>query len=143
MGVKEDFRQELYDLLNDNVPLMAVVKAIVDVKPQATDSGDPALGPWVQFGRMDFLEDSTATESGFDVFIRLHIWSTSLGEKETLAVQDLIYAALHRKDASMTVTGYSVLLLDRVGSDVEERDAQGWFHGVDEYRAVVHNDSAD
>ena len=143
MGVKADLRQELYDLLNGDAPLMAVVTAIVDVKPQAGDSGDPALGPWVQFGRMDFTEDNTSTESGFDVFLRLHIWSTSLGEKQTLDVQDSIYAAVHRQDASMSITGHSVLLIDRVGSDVEDRDAQGWWHGVDEYRVLVHNDSAD
>lgn len=145
MGLTSDWDAAIHGQLDGDVALSAAVTGIyAGVAPQAADSGDPSAFPYVVIDDTDFLEYHTSTESGFEVIMRLYTISRSPGRKETRDIQDLIYAALHRRQSSLSVAGHSVLFIDREGSTVEEpTDADGSWRGVCEYRALVTRNAAD
>lgn len=145
MGVTSDWDRAVQNLLAGNVALAAAVTGVyAGVAPQAADSGDPAAFPYLIIDDTDFVDYHTGTESGFEVVMRIFTISRSPGRKETREIQDLIYAALHRQQASLSVAGHSVLLIDREGSTVDEPlDSDGSWRGVCEYRAIVTRNAAD
>lgn len=143
MAIEALWAKEVYDQMTGNTALMAKVTGVYDVKPQDTDSGDTAVFPYVTMGIADLGDHTTATESGFHILQRIHSWSREDGQKEVLEVQALIYGALHRKHAAMSISGYTIQFLDRTGSFVAEKDPGGAFHGVCEYEAIVTADAAD
>jgi hypothetical protein len=149
MGVTSNWDLAVHDQLTGNAALMAAVTGVyMGVAPQAADSGDAAAFPYLVVDDTDFVDYHTATESGFDVIMRIYTISRSPGRKETRDIQDLIYNALHRQQAAInasgSVVGHSVLFIDREGSTVEEPiDADGSWRGVCEYRALITKDAAD
>lgn len=145
MGLTSDWDKAVHNRLAGNTALAAAVTGVyAGVGPQASDSGDAAAFPYVVIDDTDFADYHTATESGFEVIMRIMILSRSPGRKEVRDIQDLIYAALHRQQDSLSVTGHSVLFIDREGSTVDEPlDADGSWRGVDEYRAIITRNAAD
>jgi hypothetical protein len=149
MGVTSDWDAAIHDRLTASAPLMAVVTGVyAGVAPQAADSGDPAAFPYVVVDDTNFVDYHTATETGFELFMRIYTISRSPGRKQCRDIQDLIFDALHRQQAAInadaSVVGHSVLFIDREGSTVEEPiDADGSWRGVCEYRAIVTRNAAD
>lgn len=149
MGVTSEWDLAVYNQLTGNTALMAVVQGVyAGVAPQAADSSDPSAFPYVVIDDTDFVDYHTATETGFEVFMRIYTVSRSPGRKEARDVQDLIFAALHRQQAAInadgSVAGHSILFIDREGSTVEEPvDADGSWRGTCEYRAIVTRNAAD
>lgn len=144
MGVTSAWDNAVIDRLKADATLVAATSGIyAGVAPQANDSG-VVIDPWVVVDDTDFLDYHTATESGFEILMRIYTFSLSPGRKECRDIQDLIYDALHRQQANLTVSGHTVLFIDREGSTVEEPvDVNGSFRGVCEYRAIVTKDAAD
>jgi hypothetical protein len=143
VGPKGLFKEAIDALLRANTPLMNGVVGIYDVAPQAADSGDPSAFPYITYGIWDFVEYHTGNETGFDVMMRMHSWDRNSASARIEDVQDLLFNALHRTHAALSVAGYSVLYVDRDGSIIEDRDPQGQWHGVCEYRALLMRDAAD
>lgn len=145
MGVSSDWDKAVQNLLAGNVALSAAVTGIyVGIAPQAADSGDASAFPYVVISDTDLVDYHTATESGFDITMTIVTVSRSPGRKECREIQDLIFEALHRKQSSLSVTGYSVLLIDREGSTVNEAtDPDGSWNGECEYRAIITRNAAD
>lgn len=145
MGVTSDWDKAVQNQLAGDVALSAAVKGVyAGVAPQAADSGDASAFPYVIIDDTDFVDYHTATESGFEIFMRIYTISRSPGRKEVRDVQDLIFAALHRQEDSLSVSDHSVLFIDREGSTVDEPlDADGSWRGVCEYRAIVTRNAAD
>lgn len=145
MGVTSDFDKAVQNLLAANVPLAAAVTGVYcGVAPQAADSGAASAFPYVVIDDTDFDDYHTADESGFEVLMRIYTHSRSPGRKETRDIQDLIYDALHRKQGSLSVSGHTVLFIDREGSTVDEPlDSDGSWRGVCDYRAIVTRNAAD
>lgn len=145
MGVTSEFDKAVQNLLEADAALAAAVTGVyAGVAPQAGDSSDGSQFPYIVLDDTDFIDYHTATESGFEVLLRLYTISRTPGRKETRDIQDLIYDALHRQHASLSVTGHSVLFIDREGSTVDEPlDADGSWRGVCEYRAIVTRNAAD
>lgn len=143
MGIASDFEKAVQNALAGDAPLMAAVQGVyAGVAPQPTDSGDASLFPYVVIDDFDLGEYHTATESGFEVLMRIYTISRSPGRKETRDVQGLIFDALHRQ--SLSASGHTVLLIDREGSTVDEAlDADGSWRGVCSYRALVTSDTPD
>lgn len=145
MGVTSDWDKAVQNRLAADAGLSAAVVGVyAGTAPQAADSGDPAAFPYVVIDDTDFGDYHTATESGFEIIMRLYTFSRSPGRKEVRDVQDLIYSALHRQEALLAVSGHTVLFIDREGSTVDEPlDADGAWRGVCEYRAIVTRNAAD
>lgn len=145
MGVTSAWDAAVIARLKASGPLVAATAGIyAGVAPQAADSGTPGAFPYVIIDDTDFLDYHTSSESGFEVFMRVYTFSRSPGRKETRDVQDLIYDALHRQQDNLSVSGHSVLLIDREGSTVDEPlDADGSWRGVCDYRALITKDAAD
>jgi len=145
MGVTSDFDKAVQNLLAADVGLSAAVVGVYSgVAPQATDSGDPSAFPFVVIDDTDFVEYHTASETGFEVLMRIYTISRSPGRKQVRDIQDLIFTALHRQENSLSVSGHTVLFIDRDGSTVDEPlDADGSWRGVCEYRAIVTRNAAD
>lgn len=145
MGVTSDWDKAVQNQLAGNAGLAAAVVGIyAGVAPQGADSSDPDAFPYVIIDDTDFVDYHTATETGFEVLMRLFTISRSPGRKETRDIQDLIFEALHRKQATLSVAGYSVLFIDREGSTVDEAlDSDGSWRGVCQYRAIVTRNAAD
>lgn len=137
------FKEAIHGLLTSNTALMNAVVGIYDVAPQQADSGVASAFPYITYGIFDLVEYHTATESGFDVMMRMHTWDRASSSARTEDVQDRLFAALHRQHAGLSVTGYSVLYIDREGSFVEDRDPQGQWHGICEYRSLFMRNAAD
>lgn len=145
MGVTSEWDLAIHGALSGNTALSnAVVGIYTGIAPQPEDSSNPADFPYVIIGDADFVDYHTSTESGFEVITRVLTFSRSPSRKQTRDIQDLIYAALHRQEESLSVTGHSVLFIDRDGSTVDEPlDADGSWRGECEYRAIVTKNAAD
>jgi hypothetical protein len=145
MGVTSAWDAAIVTRLEASAPLVAAVVGVyAGVAPQAADSGALSAFPYIVIDDTDFVDYHTASESGFEIFMRVYTFSRSPGRKETRDIQDLIYDALHRQQGNLSVTGHSVLLIDREGSTVDDAgDTDGSWRGVCEYRALVTKNAAD
>ena len=145
MSFQTLFEKTLVEALQADVPLSAAVIGIyAGVAPQAADSGDSAAFPYLVIEDSDFLEYHDAGHTGWELLLTIMTHSRSPGRKETKDIQGLLFDALHRQQASLTVVGYSILFIDLVSSGVEEfTDADGSFEGRCDYRAVMTRNAAD
>lgn len=114
--------------------LSGIGLTVYDFAPQAADGGSNAKYPYVEIGAIILSEWDTATELGFNMLARIHTRSRSAGAKECKVIQGQIYAALHR--TQLPITGQNNILMMREMSDCT-RIADGTFHGVCEYRALI------
>lgn len=101
--------------------------------PQSSDGGSDADFPHVQIGVVTYSPADTFSDSGFDLTARIHTRWRGGSEAPGLAMQDAIYALLHR--GGLSITGYSLILMDRQMSATTPLD--GSFSGVCEYRALI------
>lgn len=114
--------------------LTAAGLRVYDSAPQASDGGSTATFPYVEIGHIIVNEWDTTTRLGFDFTARIHTRSRSAGMAEAKGIQGTIYDTLHL--GTITVSGYSQVLLKRIMSDVQ-RSNDGSFHGVCEYRGLI------
>lgn len=145
MGVRSEWDKAVQNLLAADAGLSAAVVGVYTGQaPQAADSGLSSAFPYVVIDDTQFLEDHTSTETGYDIDMRIFTVSRSRGRKEVRDIQDLIEAALHRQQASLSVAGHSVLFIDCDGSTVDEPiDADGSWRGECIYRAKITRNAAD
>lgn len=128
MSAEWEIQKGLYQALS------ALGLKVVDFGRQDADGGDSGPFPYVEVGMVVCRPWDTARELGHEFVARLHVWSRSGSVAETKAIQGQIYARLHRQ--AITVTGYSLILLQNELSDVM-RAPSGAFHGVCEYRGLI------
>lgn len=128
MSAETAFQGGLYTALT------AIPLRVYDFAPQVSDGASTATWPYVEIGFAVFTPFDTYASTGFDVLQRIHTRDKSGSAKATKDIQGQIYTALHRQ--TITVTGYQLITLDRVMSDVT-RVPDGSFHGVCEYRALI------
>lgn len=102
---------------------------IYDDVPQAT------AFPYLTFGPAAARDWGTATETGAEHAITLHVWSQAKGKKETHEIMGAVRTALH--DQALTVTGHRLVNLRHESSDAR-RDPDGeTIHGTLRFRAVT------
>ena len=136
MGLSTALQQTIYTALTADVPLMAAIVAVYDDVPQVADSGAASDFPFVTIGE-DILRDwSTNTWSGAEALITIHTWSRLPGRKETKAIQDLIYTALHR--ATLTIAGHTSVLIDFQLSDSFLDPDGKTRHGTQDFRVKFY-----
>lgn len=138
MGVTSAWDAAVYGALSGDAPLTAVAAVYTGVAPQNS------AFPYVLIDRTDFTEYSDSTHTGFEVFMRIVTVSRSPGRKQTRDIQDLVYNVLHRQADALSVSGHTVVNIDRDSSDPEDPgDVDGAWRGVCEYRALLTKNTAD
>jgi hypothetical protein len=133
MAVEFEFQKALF-LALDAQKVSLGVTGVYDIAPQAADSGDASVFPYVVIGRTFINNRDTQTCNGFEVTARIHVFSRTGAMQECKRIQALIYGILHRQPLS--VTGFNNFELLRSETDCLP-DQDGKIHGVCEYLALV------
>ena len=99
---------------------------------------DPPVGaelPYVQIGDGSESDWSTASDSGSEHQLTIHVWSRAGGRMEARAILSAIYGALH--EAGLTLEGNHLVNLRFALSQVWRESDGETYHGVARYRAVT------
>tara|TARA_R110000772_G_scaffold209574_4_gene320128 strand:+ start:717 stop:1112 length:396 start_codon:yes stop_codon:yes gene_type:complete len=107
---------------------------VVDYMPQSADGGETTGFPYVVMGRIIFTEDDTQTRNGGSFIARIHTHTRDGSMVGCKAIQDAIFAALHRQE--MTVTGANNFSLLRNDTDTQHM-GDGRVHGICEFRGLI------
>lgn len=115
--------------LRANATLMAIVDSV-------SDRRNPGAGtyPYVTVETMA-SEWGTDTGDGFQVSTRVHSWSNSGSNKQTGDIQQAVYDTLHR--AALTVTGFTVVLVQFSDSQILDDPDGVTIHGVTEFVTLM------
>jgi hypothetical protein len=91
--------------------------------------------PYVTFGRFTLSDHSTATESGEQHLMTLHVWSEAGGKREVFEIADLVRRVLD--DRSLAVTGQHLALIRFETMEVRFDASASVHHGALRFRAVT------
>ncbi len=116
-------QKAIYDALNGNAPLDALVTGVFDEVPQTTvppfvQFGSPTEDPWHTFGRQ-----------GWKVRVPVYVWSEYPGNKESLTILDAVTNVLD--EAALTITGHTLVRCRRVSAGVSPPDPDGFVRTVE------------
>jgi hypothetical protein len=131
MNYDWEVQSALYRMLNSYTPLTNIAP-VVDFGRRVDDGS--TIFPYVAIGTIILTQFDTDTTNGFDMLARIHTWSDSGSAKQCRIIQGHIYNRLH-KDYLLSAAFDSVLMY-RDSTDVMQ-DANGTFHGICEYRAIL------
>src|SRR3954449_672487 len=71
-----------------------------------------AQPPYVVIGDDTAIDWSTKTTNGWEATLTIHCWDFErAGTKSVKTIMGTIYDALHRQEASITVTGFNLVML--------------------------------
>jgi hypothetical protein len=91
--------------------------------------------PYVQIGDGTESDWSSATETGAEHQLTIHVWSRAGGRMEARAILAVIYDVL--QDASLTLDANRLINLRFTLSQVWRENDGETFHGMARYRAVT------
>lgn len=128
MVPEDEFQKALF------LALTAIGLTVYDAAPQSIDGASTATFPYVEVGSLISSEWDDQTQNGISILARIHTRSRAANYAEARTIQGQIYTALHH--ANLTVTGCTSILIMREMSDLN-RQPDGSFHGVCEYRALI------
>jgi hypothetical protein len=111
--------------------------SVYDYVPQG------AQPPYILIGDNTALDWGTKTNDGWDMTVTIHVWDyEKQGRKSVNQIMSAIYDALHRQEANITVTGFSLIQIRcefehpfQDTTEVGQNDS--FYHGVQRYRALV------
>lgn len=128
----------IYTRLTTYAPLTALVgTSVFDLVP------DDQQPPFVVIGDDTAIDWSTKTNNGWDTTVTIHCWDFEKGGRKSVkAIMSAIYDALHDQNASITVTGFSLVMIrSEFETTIQETSAQGqgnqFYHGVQRFRALI------
>ena len=137
----------------DNALQAAIYTRLTNYAPLTTALGGPKVydfvspklaAPYVVIGEDTLTEWDTKTESGWDCTLTIHVWDfEKAGRKSVKSLLSLLYDALHRKEATVPLTGFILTELrwDGFQTSIQETGIEGendhYYHGVTRYRALV------
>lgn len=129
----------IYQRLTGYAPLTTLVRSnVFDFVPAS------AQPPYVVIGDDTCIDRSDKLTNGWEATLTIHCWDfEKAGRKSVKQIMSAIYDALHRQEASVTVTGFSLVSLqsefEQSFQDTSEIGAADHFyHGVQRFRALVH-----
>lgn len=98
--------------------------------------------PYVVIGEKTSAPWRGKTDDGQECTITLHVWSNAAGDKECADILVSLYAALDRQEANVSVTGYTLILLECDFTQVlpdygNDGDPDHYYHGVMRMRALI------
>jgi hypothetical protein len=117
--------------------LLSSSSTVYDFVPQ------DATAPYVVIGDDTSTDWSTKTTNGWDVTVTIHCWDyQKAGRKSVKAILSAVYDALHKQESSVTVSGFTLVMLqsefEQTFQDtaIEGQNDQ-YYHGVARYRAYI------
>lgn len=118
----------------------AGVKTVVGDPARVFDKppGDATL-PYVLIGDGTEEDWGTATDNGAEHQLTIHVWSRAGGRKEARAILAAIYNVLN--DTTLTLSGFHLVNLRFVLSQVLVEVDALTYHGIARYRAVTETNS--
>ena len=124
-------QQSVFATLSADTQITALLgpSRIFDDVPQK------AAFPYLTLGQSSVRDWSTATESGDEHLLTLHVWSRADGRRQTHEIMGAIKSALHNRVLSLN--GHRMINLRHEFSDAR-RDPEGdIYHGIVRLRAVT------
>lgn len=121
-------------LLNLNAALVNQIGFYVDV-PIYDNVPQGAEPPYIVLGEAINAMDDTDGYNGFNILYPIHVWSEYRGKAETLAIQSLIYKALHR--GKFSLSGYTCIAVTQESSQVLNDPDGITRHGVQQFRILM------
>lgn len=107
---------------------------VVEYMPQVADGGSDSGFPYVAMGRVIFTENDTQTVNGGAFIARIHTHTRDGSLVGCKAIQDAIFAALHKQE--LTVSGANNFSLLRNDTDTQHMGDKK-IHGICEYRGLI------
>lgn len=129
MAVETVFQTAVFLALNGNI-----TANVYDTAPQAADSGDDSVFPYITIGEVVCTDDPVDEADGFSVLMRVHTFTRTGSMLDCKLVQTEVHALLHNQ--SLSVTGFNCYSLLRERSEVFDGQ-DGNARGVCEYRALL------
>lgn len=102
-----------------------------------------ATPPYVVIGDDTSIDWGTKTTDGWEATLTVHAWDfEKAGRKSVKAILSAVYDALHRQEASVTVSGFNLIQIrhefETTYQDAsEEGQNDRYYHGVQRYRALI------
>ena len=126
----EELYEDIYSRLSESEELSALIGEgkIFDYTPYSDDE----KGPYVVIGDTNEVEGRLLDDEERKVFVRLHIWSSAEGRKETITISHAV-----EKILSQDVNTYifeSVQIL---------HDDEQWIHGILTFRTYIEKGLKD
>jgi hypothetical protein len=124
-------RAAIRGALSADAPLAALLGGgkVYDEPPR-----EAAL-PYVTLGENAFVDNSTATESGEEHTLTLHVWSRHGGHKEAHEIAGAVLGAL--VDVPLALDGHHLANLRFILADVRREPDGRTYHGVVRLRAIT------
>lgn len=115
-------QQALYDRLSGFTALTDLVEAIYTRVPQASESEDDSVYPFVTIGPFNVTPFDTKIDNGGTVVVQVHIWSRGNSDLAWRAIEEQVYNALH-KYTDLAVTGANLIdCLFESSTDTDDPD---------------------
>jgi hypothetical protein len=111
---------------------------VYDHVPQNTTA------PYVVIGEDTLIDWSTKSRNGWEFTVTIHCWDfAKAGRKSVKTLLGHIYDALHQQEASITVTGFTLVQIRyEFDTTFQDPNIEGqndkYYHGVMRFRAVLH-----
>src|SRR5690554_603796 len=122
-------QKAIFDHLCADGTLMGMVNGVFDFVPQNTQE------PYVTIGDGTSVDFDSHTFTGMDFTRSIHTWFKGAGRKGCLEIMARIYDLLH--EATLTVTGFTPIVLRQEFSEcLIDSDGQT-FHGVQRFRIIL------
>lgn len=119
---------DLGALLIQQITLFADVP-VYDNVPQGAEP------PYIVLGEAVNAMNDTDGYNGFNILYPIHVWSEYRGKAETLAIQTLIYKALHR--GKFSLSGYTCIAVTQESIQVLNDPDGITRHGVQQFRILM------
>jgi hypothetical protein len=103
-----------------------------------------ATPPYVSIGDDTAVDWSMSTTNGWSTTLTIHCWDfETAGRKSVKTILSAIYDALHRQEASITVTGFNLVMIQsEFETTIQDESTPGatdhLYHGIARYRALIH-----
>jgi hypothetical protein len=124
----------LYQKLENDAELMAMIVGIYDNPTQVPDPDDNSQFPFITISDAVLTPWDDDHDEGTDATFTVHVWSRASHALEAKAIQDRVKRILHRQ--KLPILGNLTVGMDYVRSDVQ-RDADGFTrHGVQDFRII-------
>lgn len=104
-------QKALYEVLINDIPLIAIVMGIYDKVP------DNAAFPYIAIGEMRCADWASKTTSGMECMATLTIFSREGGRQQAAQIMERLYALLH--DSNIAVDDHQLVMMRFASSGIE------------------------
>lgn len=128
----------VYTRLTGYAALTALVGTrVFDFVPES------AQPPFVVIGDDTAIDWSSKTNNGWETTVTIHAWDfEKAGRKSVKAILSAVYDALHRQEANITVSGFTLVQIQyEFEQTFQDTSAEGqsdrFYHGVQRFRVLI------